>query len=86
MRQGADFRLQRAVPAVVLALDRIEGQPCGGARQAVRPFEWNTADDHTGMDAVGCCQRDDMMRPLRGTTPVLGKRHRAAASDDPWRG
>ena len=75
--RGSDFRLQRAEPAVVLPLDRIEGQPCGGTRQAVRPFEWNTADHHAGMNAVGCCQRDDMLRPL--------PRHHASARQAPPR-
>ena len=37
------------------------------------------------MDAVGRDQRDDVMCALRSATPVFGKGHRGAASDEPRR-
>jgi hypothetical protein len=80
----ADLGREAAELPIVLALDRIERQPCGGAGEAVRAGPVPAVQQDPGKHALADFQHDRVARAARRSHPALRhdcRRARRAAED-----
>ena len=74
----ADLGRQAAELPIVLALDRIERQPRGGAGEAVRAGPVPAVEQDAGKHALANFQHDGVARAAGGAHPRLGHDRRGA--------